>query len=186
MVTAYASTFGTVHLKETPHRHWLGPPKTPASARTITLPAFLTQLLKHHLDTHDSPIVFPNNTNGFLWRRNWCPRAFNTAFDGNLDIANPTVRAHPIRPGLTFHELRHSHKIWLIAAGIPEIAQARRLGHRMDKRVAEVYSHVADEVETQLQTALKQAWLHARHTLADHPETPPVTPRDGLIRRQLP
>lgn len=71
--------------------------------------------------------------------------------------ANPPVRTSPIRPGLTFHELRHSHKTWLITAGIPEIAQARRLGHRLDRRIVEVYSHVADEIEARIQAVLKQA-----------------------------
>lgn len=172
-------------LKETAHRQWLGPPKTPASARTITLPAFLAVLLKHHLQTHDNPFVFPNETGGFLWRHSWRTRTFNPAFDGNLDLTNPAVRTYPIRPGLTFHELRHSHKTWLIAAGIHEVAQARRLGHRMDKRVVEVYSHIADEVEAQLQTALKHAWLNARHTIAQHPAAPSVIPRNGHIRRQI-
>jgi hypothetical protein len=32
----------------------------------------------------------------------------------------------------------------------------------VDKRVVEVYSHITDEVEAQLQTALKHAWLNAR------------------------
>jgi integrase len=141
-------------------------------------------LLKHHLATHPYPMVFPNDRGGFLWRHSWRTRTFNPAFDGNLDLPHPTVRVYPIRPGLTFHELRHSHKTWLIAAGIPEIAQARRLGHRMDKRIIEVYSHVADEVEAHTQATLKQAWLDARHTLANHPP-PPVTARDGQIRRHL-
>ena len=35
--------FGALH--ESAHGLWLGPPKTPASARTITLPAFLIELL---------------------------------------------------------------------------------------------------------------------------------------------
>jgi hypothetical protein len=95
------------------------------------------------------------------------------------------VRVDPIRPGLTFHELRHSPKTWLIAAGIPEIAQARRLGHRMDRRVIAAYSHVADEVEARIQTALKQAWFDARLANASHPATPAVTARDGRIRRHL-
>ena len=30
-----------------------------------------------------------------------------------------------------FHDLRHTHKTWLIEDDIPEIAQAKRLGHRM-------------------------------------------------------
>ncbi|HEX5404773.1 MAG TPA: tyrosine-type recombinase/integrase, partial [Pseudonocardiaceae bacterium] len=171
-------------LKETAHRRWLGPPKTPASARTITLPAFLATLLKHHLDTHDSTVVFPNNTGGFLWRHTWLPRTFNPAFDGTTGHQS-ALRTHPIRPGLTFHQLRHSHKTWLIAAGIPEIAQARRLGHRLDQRVIETYSHVADDVEIRIQTALKHAWLDARHTIARHPTPPPVSHRAGKIRRNL-
>jgi integrase len=95
-------------LKETAHRQWLGSPKTPASARTITLPAFLAVLLKHHLASHDHPTVFASDTGGFLWRHTWRTRVFNPAFDGNLGQPHPTVRLSPIRPGLTFHELRHS------------------------------------------------------------------------------
>lgn len=136
-------------------------------------------------DTHDRPMVFPNDCGGFLWRHSWRTRTFTPAFDVNLDLPHPPVRVHPIRPGLTFHELRHSHKTWLIAAGVPEIAQARRLGHRMDERIVEVYSHVAYEVEAHLQATLKQAWLDARHALADHPAPPQVTARDEWIRRRL-
>ncbi|MFI0467137.1 hypothetical protein ACH347_23905 [Saccharopolyspora sp. 5N102] len=40
----------------------LGPPKTAESARTITLPPFLTDLLRHHLDTHNHPHVFVGPT----------------------------------------------------------------------------------------------------------------------------
>jgi integrase len=98
---------------------------------------------------------------GFLWRHTWRTRVFNPAFDGTPDQPHPSIRLSPIRPGLTFHELRHSHKTWLIAASIPEIAQTRRLGHRLDNRITEVYSHVANQIETRIQTALKQAWLDA-------------------------
>ncbi len=146
----------------------------------------LAVLLKHHLESHDHSPVFPNTDGGFLWRSSWRTRTFNYAFDGNQHLPNPRVHTCPIRPGLTFHELRHSHKTWLIAAGIPEIAQARRLCHRLDKRVVEVYSHVADAVEARIQTVLKHAWLNARHTIANHPTPPPVRPRTGWIRRHLP
>jgi len=95
-------------LKESAHRQWLGPPKTAASARTITLPTFLAVLLKHHLESHDHFPVFVNAEGGFLWRRSWRSRTFNPAFDGNLDQPNPAARTYPIRPGLTFHELRQA------------------------------------------------------------------------------
>jgi integrase len=42
--------FGALH-ESSAHGLWLGPPKTPASARTITLPPFLVELLREHLAT---------------------------------------------------------------------------------------------------------------------------------------
>jgi len=41
--------YGALH--ESAPGLWLGPPKTPASARTITLPPFLIDLLSEHLAT---------------------------------------------------------------------------------------------------------------------------------------
>ena len=61
-------------------------------------------------------------------------------------------------PGLTFHGLRHSHKTWMIADGLPEIAQSRRLGHILPDKIQETYSHVADEVEHRLLQALQDRW----------------------------
>jgi hypothetical protein len=51
---------------------------------------------------------------------------------------------------LPHHGLRCSHKTWMIADGIPEIAQALRLGHVLKDKVQQTYSHVATEVETRL------------------------------------
>jgi integrase len=31
------------------------------------------------------------------------------------------ARTEPVKPGLTFHGLRHSHKTWMIADQIPDI-----------------------------------------------------------------
>jgi hypothetical protein len=50
----------------------------------------------------------------------------------------------------------------MIADGIPEIAQARRLGHRLDNRIVETYSHVAPEVERRLLRCLERRWWKAR------------------------
>jgi integrase len=66
-----------------------------------------------------------------------------------------------IKPGLTFHGLRHSHKTWMIADGIPEIAQSRRLGHILHDKIQETYSHVATEVEHRLLQSLQDRWEKA-------------------------
>ena len=156
----------------------LGPPKTAESARTITLPPFLIELLRTHLDTHDHPHVFVTSDGQLLRRSNFARRAMRPATDGNHHRTRPQVRVHPVVPELTFHGFRHSHKTWLIADGIPDVAQARRLGHRIPDKIEHIYSHVAPEVETRLITAL-QHWTTALTTLTtnqpDHNPSP-LTP----------
>jgi hypothetical protein len=155
-------------LHESAHRLWLGPPKTPASARTITLPHFLAGLLHMHLAAHDGDFVFTSPLGYPLRRSTFDRRVFRPPVDG--DIRNGTG---PIRPGLTFHGLRHSHKTWLIADNIPEIAQARRLGHHLDNRLVETYSHVAPEIEHRLIRRLEHRWQSANRP----PSRPPTPPR---------
>ncbi|WP_431875934.1 site-specific integrase [Amycolatopsis sacchari] len=149
----------------------LGPPKTAASARTITLPPFLITLLRAFLDTHQHPHVFVTADHQLLRRSNFARRAMRPAADGNLDRIRPRVRTQPVVPGLHFHGLRHGHKTWMIADGIPEVGQARRLGHEIPDDIREIYSHVAPEVEARI--------LQAPATLARRPRQPPRKPRHG-------
>jgi hypothetical protein len=71
----------------------------------------------------------------------------------------------PAAPQLTFHGFRHSHKTWLIADHIPDVAQARRLGHRIPDKIQHIYSHVAPELETRILDCLQQRWTDALSTL---------------------
>jgi integrase len=137
---------------------WLGPPKNTVSARDVTLPPFLVRLLRIHLKTHDHPHVF-TSIDGRLHRRsNFSRRAMRPAADGNLHVHDPRVRLQPVKDGLTFHGLRHSHKTWMIAEYLPEVAQERRLGHKLPDKIVETYSHVAPEVEAKLLAALQRRW----------------------------
>jgi integrase len=162
---------GTGALHESKHRLWLGPPKTPASARTITLPRFLANLLQMHLTATTSDFVFTSPLGHPLRRSDFDRRVFRPAVDG--DTRKGT---QPVRPGLTFHGLRHSHKTWLIADGTPEIAQARRLGHHLSNRLVETYSHVAPEIEHRLIRRLELRWRRANH------DTRPLDNRPKLPR----
>lgn len=83
---------------------------------TITLPPFLTDLLRAHLDTHDHPHVFVTDNGELLRRPNFSRRAMRPAADGNHHRARPRTRVHPIQPGLVSHGLRHSHKTWMIVS----------------------------------------------------------------------
>ncbi|MBN9098207.1 MAG: tyrosine-type recombinase/integrase [Pseudonocardia sp.] len=158
---------GTLH--ESSRGLELGPPKTAESARTITLPNFLVELLRAHLDTHDHTQVFISPEGEWHRRSNFGRRAMRPAADGNLAQPRPHVRLSPVKTGLTFHGLRHSHKTWMIADNVPEIAQARRLGHILDDKIQQTYSHVAAEVETHLLEGLAERWSKA---IADSPEAP--------------
>jgi integrase len=162
--------YGALH--ESARQRWLGPPKTPASARTVSLPPFLVGLLREHLAHTTAGFVFTSRTGHPLWRSTFDRRVLRPAVDGD-----PRKGTLPVRAGLTFHGLRHSHKTWLIADGIPEIAQARRLGHHLTNRLTEVYSHVAPEIEQRLLHRLQHRYQHA-HT---RPCTrPPRRPTDTL------
>ncbi|HZC53704.1 MAG TPA: tyrosine-type recombinase/integrase [Mycobacterium sp.] len=167
-------------LHESGQRLWLAAPKTEASVRVITLPPFLIDLLREHLRHTRGVPVFAGPHGGWLRRSNLDRRVLRPAADGNLDQPHVTVRVEPVCPGLTFHGLRHSHKTWLIADGVPEIAQARRLGHHLPDRVVETYSHVAPEVEQRLLDGLQARWWGANLLL--HPDQPRAAFRSLLIR----
>ncbi|MGW4591714.1 tyrosine-type recombinase/integrase [Amycolatopsis thermoflava] len=141
---------------------FLGPPKTEESARAISLPPFLVSLLRDHLTTHTHPHVFVTPQGQLHRRSNFARRAFRPAADGNLDILSPAVRLYPVKPGLKFHGLRHSHKTWMIDDAVPEIAQALRLGHILPDKVRDAYSHVAAGVERRLIDALQDHWEKAK------------------------
>ena len=144
-------------LHEIDNQLFLGPPKTAESARTIALPPFLVELLRHHLAGHRHEQVFTARDGAFWRRSNFSRRAMRPAADGTTHRPRPAVVVPPAAAGLTFHGLRHSHKTWLIADQIPEVAQARRLGHRIPDKIQHVYSHVAPELEARLLDALAAA-----------------------------
>jgi len=49
----------------------------------------------------------------------------------------------------------------MIEDGVPDVAQARRLGHRMDLKINDIYSHVATSIDTNLLAALETRWHNA-------------------------
>ena len=80
----------------------------------------------------------------------------------------------PIRPGLTPHGLRHSHKTWMAEDGIPEILAEQRLGHQVPG-MRGLYSHASDRMRDELKAALQTRWedsLRARAALTPHSPVP--------------
>ncbi|MFE0530410.1 tyrosine-type recombinase/integrase [Micromonospora parva] len=152
-------TTGSIHvhpdvgaLHEVEGKLFLGPPKTNDSVRHIRLPRFLTTLLAVHLAEQPHHIVFPGARGHHQRRSNFNRRAWTPAVAGNPQRGIP-----PVLPGMHFHDLRHTHKTWLIEDGIPEIAQARRLGHRLPG-VRGIYSHVTEPMIATVVDALQRRW----------------------------
>ncbi|MFI5895941.1 hypothetical protein ACIA5D_38175 [Actinoplanes sp. NPDC051513] len=116
-------------LHEVAGRLELGPPKTPAAVGEILLPPFLLTWLQSHLDSHDHLHVFVGADGGLYRRSNFSRRHWRPATDGN-----PARLIAPVVPGMHFHDLRHTHKTWMIEDEVPEVAQAKRLGHRLPWR----------------------------------------------------
>ena len=140
----------------------------------------MTTLLAQHLDSHRHGHVFVTADGAFLRRSNFSRRAMRPAADGTTHRPRPAVAVAPVAPGLTFHGFRHSHKTWLIADQIPDVAQARRLGHRIPDKIQHIYSHVAPELETRLLDALQQRWTDALAALASATWTAAVTTAPAL------
>jgi integrase len=131
---------------------YLGPPKTRDSVRDIHLPPFLTDLLRDVLDTHDDDQVFTGERGGLLRRSAFSRRMWQPAVNGN-----PRHGHLPVLTGMHLHDLRHTHKTWLIEEDIPEVAQARRLGHRLPG-VRGIYSHVTPAMNQRIVDALQHRW----------------------------
>jgi integrase len=135
-----------------PSRFYLGPPKTASSARDVHLPPFLIHLLQEQLDSHNDDLVFCGARGAYLRRSSMSRRVWRPALDGD-----PRTGVEPIIAGMHFHDLRHTHKTWLIEDDIPEIAQAKRLGHRMPG-VRGIYSHVTPAMRQRITDALQDRW----------------------------
>jgi integrase len=133
----------------------LGHPKTHASVRTITLPPFLTQLLTTDLTPSHRPFVFTTLRGKHLRRSGFQRRLWAPAVTGGHHLNENWT---PVQPDLTFHGLRHSHKTWLIEDRVPDVAQARRLGHAMADKIDDIYSHVSAGVDARLLEGLENRW----------------------------
>jgi integrase len=80
----------------------------------------------------------------------------------------------PIKPGLTPHGLRHSHRTWMAEDGIPEILAEQRIGHDVPG-VRGLYTHVSDPMRQNLTGTLQARWetsLRARAALSPRSPLP--------------
>lgn len=135
------------------HKLKLGPPKTPASARTVHLPPFLAgELIAHRERNWESRFVFPGARGALRRRSNFRQRVWLPAKTGN-----PKLGWKPLNPELHFHDLRHTHETWLIEDDVPRVVRLARLGHKR-KDIDDNYSHVTDVMISRMLAGLQRRW----------------------------
>jgi hypothetical protein len=86
----------------------------------------------------------------------------------------------PVRPGLTVHGLRHSHKTWMAEDGIPEILAEQRLGHQVPG-MRGLYAHASGRMRDDLKHALQARWEDSLRDRAAIAPRSPVPLLDGLL-----
>jgi integrase len=175
-----------------------GPTKTHAR-RTITLPAFLRDLLTEHLMARPpeaDALVFTMPNGGPVRQTNFDKRYFKPTVRGRPEVkAQPArngrraVSARPAVPGclpaakagIRFHDLRHTCAALLIGAGAHPKTIQERLGHKSITMTLDRYGHLLPGLGDALAAA-----LDAAHTAA---QTPPDNVRElrpAARRQRLP
>jgi integrase len=123
----------------------VGPPKTEAGRRVVTLPAVALEALAEHLDRYALPgpdgLVFTNSAGTHIKRSHfsrwvWRPAVHQLGLDG-----------------LRFHDLRHTAATLAAAAGATTKELMERIGHT-SPGVALRYQHVMADRQAAIAAAL--------------------------------
>lgn len=127
-----------------------GPLKSRASRRSVSLPAFLVDVLAEHLASTgprlSSDLVFVGELGAPLRASNLRRRFWLPAVKTSVGL--------PCR----FHDLRHSHAAILIKAGVhPKVIQ-KRLGHSSIRTTLDTYGHVFDGLDREAAETLDSSW----------------------------
>jgi integrase len=130
----------------------LGPPKTKAGRRTITLPPFVVNELAAHLKlagltaANSDSLVFTSPQGGPMLRANFGRRTWN-----------PAVKASGLR-GLTFHGLRHTAAGLMVAGGYSPAIIQQRLGHASIRTTMDIYGHLLPSADASVAAGLEAMW----------------------------
>ena len=133
-----------------------GPTKTPASRRTVSLPAFLVTELSQHLKAlkvgGPDALVFPGKSGKPLRHNLFYRRHFKPAVYAALPAE---------KHGLRFHDLRHTCASLLVNAGAHPLLVSKQLGHSSVQITLDRYSHLFPNVAEALAEQLDAVYAHA-------------------------
>ena len=121
-----------------------GPPKTPASVRTIPLPQVVVDALAAHLAAH------PAGEHGLVFTLAGAPIT-RQAFG---HVWRPVARAVGLEPGTGMHALRHYYASLLIRFGESVKTVQVRLGHASAAETLDTYSHLWPDSDDRTRAAV--------------------------------
>ena len=98
-------------------------PKTPKSKRIVTLPVFLSDMIKEYVNARPEGRLFPQ-TKHYLYHE-----------------MQRGCRISGVKR-IRIHDLRHSHASFLIEEGFSPLLIAERLGHENIQTTLQIYSHL--------------------------------------------
>lgn len=122
----------------------IGPPKSDAGVRKISVPPHLLPDLESHLREHVAAGASAPLFTGAKGRR---------LRPGALQAAWETARSRLGRPDLHFHDLRHAGATWLAISGATTRELMARVGHASPAASLR-YQHATEERDTVLADAL--------------------------------
>lgn len=124
----------------------LGPPKTDAGERTISVPDQLVAQLGK--PGPGDALLFPTSVGTSLWSSSFWDRVWSPALDRANDAeACKEAGLTPIGKRPRVHDLRHCHASWLIAAGRPLPYIQARLGHEKITTTVDTYGHLLPDAQ---------------------------------------
>lgn len=142
----------------------LGPPKSRAGVRVVSIPAAIADELRSHLaryvDEAPDALVFTGPKGAALRRGNF----------------NPLVRWRQAvagigRPGLHFHDLRHTGNTLAAASGASTRDLMTRMGHD-SMHAALIYQHATARADQAIARALDKEIRVARRVVQDEDQEP--------------
>ena len=157
--TVTVTVTGTIHIRaayteRVRGQMMLGPPKSRAGIRTVSVPAAIVPELVAHLDKHTRPaldaLVFTGIQDGPMRRS-----GFN-----KLTGWPHLARAIGV-PGLHFHDLRHTGNTLAADMGVSLRNLMARMGHD-NERAALIYQHKSRAADRQIADGLDALLRAAR------------------------
>lgn len=121
-----------------------GETKTRAARRTVSIPAWLVDVLAEHIATFpgDDDLIFAAPVGGPLRRASFRTRHWKPAVQSSV--------GEPCR----FHDMRHTHVALLIEQGAHPSVIASRLGHTSVRTVLDVYGHLFEGLDRDIADSL--------------------------------